>query len=159
MCLFLRLSSYSNINPLYICACLVLARFNYVCMRLVSIKANAFLGSFSDFFPLSFQILYLYDCIVSASISNYFTKLFPEKQNLNFGLFHRSLKQHQKRGKFSVSFLSWRPSQLQKNGLLWFWVCSLGLWWRHSCWKMAGSEEIPRKRGGRRILTESRQVA
>lgn len=158
MCLFLRLSSYSKINPLHTCVCLVLARFNHVCMRLVSFKANAVLGSFGDFFFLSFQILYLQERLVFACVSSYFTELFPEKQNRNFGLFHRSLKQ-QKGGKFLVSFLAPRPSKLQKNGLLWFGVCSLGLWWRHSCWKMVGSEEARRKRGGGRIPTESRQVA
>lgn len=138
-------------------ACLVLVCFNHVCMRLASLKANAVLGSFGYFFP--FQNLYLYDCIVSASVSNYFTELFPEKTKLQLWFVSQIIETTTKRGEFLVSFLARRPSKLQKNGLLWFGVCSLGLWWRHSCWKMAGSKEVPRKRGGRKILTESRQVA
>lgn len=59
MCLFLRLSSYSKINPLHTCACLVLARFNHVCMRLVSFKTNAVLGSFGDFFPFCIYMIVL----------------------------------------------------------------------------------------------------
>ena len=63
-------------------------------------------------FFLSFQNLYLYDCFVSASVSNYFTELFPEKTKPQLWFVSQIIETTTKKGEIFSLFFSPEAQQI-----------------------------------------------